>query len=74
MLEVTFAKVGTLTVKLENSIATTQRTLWKFKAMPYFKETSISLFWVCGYNQLNNYNEGNVVVADAGHHSLEFCE
>jgi len=49
---------------LEHSIATTQRTLWKVKAMPYFRETSISFVRVCGYNKLNEFNEGNVVFAD----------
>jgi len=49
---------------LENSIATTQRTLWNSKAMPYFRETSISFFSVCGYKKLNKVNEGDLVVAD----------
>ena len=64
MLVVTFTKVGTLVVTLENSIATTQRTLWNIKAMPYFRETSISFFQVCGYNKLNKFNQGNVVFSD----------
>jgi len=49
---------------LEISIATTERTLWNIKAMPYFRETSISFFWVCGCNKLNKFNEGNSVFAD----------
>jgi hypothetical protein len=44
VLIVTFTSMGTQVVTLENSIATTQRTLWNRKAMPYFKETSISFF------------------------------
>jgi hypothetical protein len=50
---------------LENSIAMTQRTLWNSKALPYFRETSISLFRVCGENKLNRYNQGDLVFADA---------
>jgi len=50
---------------LENSIATTQKTLWNVNAMPYFREISISFFSVCGYNKLNKFSEGNVVFADA---------
>ena len=65
VLVVTFAKVGTFVVTLENCIATTQWTLWNIKAMPYFRETSISFFWVCGYNKLNRFNEGNLDFADA---------
>jgi hypothetical protein len=44
MLRVIFATVGTLAVTLENCIIISQRTLWNWKAMPYFRETSISLF------------------------------
>jgi hypothetical protein len=65
VLIVTFARVGTLVKTLENSIATTQRTLWNSKAMPYFRETWILFFWVCGYNKLNKFNEGDLVFADA---------
>ena len=65
VLVVTFASVGTLVLTLENSIATTQGTLWNSQAMPYFRETSISFFWVCGYNKLNKFNEGDLVFADA---------
>jgi len=32
--------------------------------MPYFRETSISFFWVCGYNILKKFNEGDLVFAD----------
>jgi len=32
--------------------------------MAYFRETSIAFFWVCGYNKLNKFNEGNLVFAD----------
>ena len=32
--------------------------------MPYFRETSISFFWVCRYNKLNKFNEGDLVFAD----------
>jgi len=31
--------------------------------MPYFRETSISFFWVCGYNKLNKFNDGDLVFA-----------
>ena len=44
VLIVTFARVGTLVMTLENSIATPQRIRWNSKAMPYFKETLISFF------------------------------
>jgi len=37
---------------------------WNSQAMAYFRETSISLFWVCGYNKLNKCNEGDLVFAD----------
>jgi hypothetical protein len=36
-----------------NGIVTTERTLRNFGAMPYFREISISFFWVCRYNKLN---------------------
>jgi len=42
VLVVTFAKVGKLVGMLENSIATTERSLRNVRAMPYFRETSIS--------------------------------
>jgi predicted lipoprotein len=32
-------------VTLENTIMTTQTTLWNSKVMPYFMETSISSFF-----------------------------
>jgi hypothetical protein len=64
VLIVTFASMGTLVMTLENNIATTQRTLWNSKAMTYFRETSISFFWVGGYNKLNQFNEGDLVFAD----------
>jgi len=32
--------------------------------MPYFMETSISFSWVCWYNKLNEFNEGNLVFTD----------
>jgi hypothetical protein len=32
--------------------------------MPYFRESSISFFWVCGYNKLNKFDEGELVFAD----------
>jgi hypothetical protein len=32
--------------------------------MAYFREISISLFGVCGYNKLNKFNEGDLVFAD----------
>jgi len=60
-------KVGTLAVTLENSITTTQRTLWYSTAMAHFRETSISFFWVCGYNKLNKFNEWNLVFADVSY-------
>jgi len=44
VLVVTFAKVGTLVMTLENSIAATTITLWNVNARPYFRETSISFF------------------------------
>ena len=62
---VTFAKVGKRVTTLENSITTTQRTIKNGTAMPHFRETSISFFSVCGYNKLNNLNEGNLVFVDA---------
>jgi hypothetical protein len=37
--------VGKLAVILKNSITTTQRTLRNIKAMSYFRETSISIFF-----------------------------
>ena len=64
VLVVTFASVGTLVVTLENTFATTRRTLWNSQAMQYFRETSISFFWVCGYNKLNKFNEGDLVFPD----------
>jgi len=33
--------------------------------MSYFRETSISFFWVCGYNKLNKFKDGNWVFAHA---------
>jgi len=55
---VTFAKVGTLVVTLGNSIVITQRTLWNIKAMPYFRETSISVFEFVGtINKINLMKE-----------------
>jgi len=51
---------------LENSIAKTQRTLWNSQALPYFREILISFLSVCGYNKLNEFNEGNLVFADVG--------
>jgi hypothetical protein len=51
-------------VTLENSIATTQRTVWNSKAMQYFREISISFFGVCGYNKLTKFNDGHLVFAD----------
>jgi hypothetical protein len=30
--------------------------------MPYFRETSMSFFWVCGYKKLSKFNEGDVVL------------
>jgi hypothetical protein len=68
VLVVTFAKVGTLVLMVENSIVTTQTILWNINTISYFRETSISCFGDCGYNHLNKYNEGNVVFADA--HSI----
>jgi len=50
---------------LDNSIATTNRTFWNSKAIPYVRETSISIFWVCEYNKLIKINEGILVFADA---------
>jgi hypothetical protein len=44
MLIAILTKVDTLVITPENSIATTQRTLWNSKAQPYFRNTSISLF------------------------------
>jgi len=64
VLVITFARVGTPVMTLGNSIVTTQRTLWNVKAMPYFSETLISFFWVCGYNKLIEFTEGNLVFAD----------
>jgi len=32
--------------------------------MPYFRETSISFFWICGYNKLNIFNEEDLVLDD----------
>jgi len=58
------AKVSTLGVTLENSIVTTQRTLRNIQAMPNFRETSIFIFWVSGYNNPTKFNEGNLVLAD----------
>jgi len=55
---------STIIIARTNRIATTQRTLWNSKAMPYFSETSISFFWVCGYNKLNKFNEWDLVFAD----------
>jgi len=50
---------------LDNSIGISQRTLWNSQAMPYVRETLIPYFWVCRYNKLNKFNEGNLVFADA---------
>jgi len=33
--------------------------------MPYTREISSSIFWVCGYNKPNKFNEGDLVFADA---------
>jgi hypothetical protein len=64
VLIVIFAKVGTLVVTLQISIVTTERILWITKAMPYFRETLISFFLVCGFNKLNKVDEGDLVYAD----------
>jgi len=64
VLVVTFANVGTVVVTLDNSMASTHRTLRNVEAMLYFRETSILFFWICGYNTLNKFNEGNWVFAD----------
>ena len=66
VLIVTFAKGGTLVMTLENSIATTQRTVRYRKVLLYFREISISLFWVCASNKLNIFKEGKLVFTDAG--------
>ena len=47
---------------LQNCILMTDSTLWNDKAMPDFRKSSISFFWVFRHNQLNKYNEGNLVL------------
>jgi hypothetical protein len=64
VLVVTFTTVDTLVVMLACGIMITQRTLWNSKAIPYFRENLISFFWVCRYNKLNIFNEGDLVFAD----------
>jgi len=49
---------------VENSIATTQWTLWNSVAMPYFRETWISFFGVCGHTKQNIFNKENSVFAN----------
>ena len=43
---------------------TTQTVLCNGKARLYFRETSISFFWVCGYNKLKELTEGDLVSPD----------
>jgi len=57
--------VSALVMMLEDSIATTQRTIWNSIAMPYFRQSSISYLWVGGYIKRNKFNEGNIVFPDA---------
>jgi len=66
VLIVTVATVGTLVMTLEKSIARIHITLWNVKAMPYFRETLISFFPVCGFNSLNKFNEGQVIFDNVG--------
>lgn len=42
MLIISFVEVAKLVVMLESSMTTTQGTLWNIKAMPNFRETSVS--------------------------------
>jgi len=60
-------KSGYIVCDTWNSIAMTQRTLWNSQAMPYVRDTSISIFRVCWYNKVNQFNEGNLVFADEVH-------
>jgi len=53
-----------MVVMLDNSIPPTQSTLRNVEPMAYSRETSISFFWVCGYNQINKFTEGNLVFAN----------
>jgi hypothetical protein len=48
VLVVTFAKMGIMDMTLESSITTTQRILWKVKAIPDFTETSLMFCGVSG--------------------------
>jgi hypothetical protein len=56
--------VVTVVMTLENSITMTQSTLWNSKAMPYFRETSISFVLICAYNKLNQLNEEDLDFSD----------
>jgi len=44
------------------------------KAKAYFRETSISFFWDCGYNKLKKFSEGNLVFVDITWNSMSFLE
>jgi len=53
--------------EVHKKIATTAWLFTIIGAMPYVRETSISFFWVCGYNKLIPFNEANFVFADVLH-------
>ena len=49
----------------DNTITSTERTLWNINAMPDFRESLILFFCVCRHHQLSIDNAGSLVFADA---------
>jgi hypothetical protein len=56
--------MGLLVMTLHIKIATTQRILRNINTMTYFQESSISFLSICGYHNLNKFNDGYSVFAD----------